>query len=222
MPKKFKGVNTKAEETRARREAVKVAEREKKQKEEEDKLWEDNDKHVLRKQQRKDDKDRKRLEAAERKAANQEALKAEESELPKQSGSVRAKKTVAEIQAERERKAAAAALAAAKTQKKEEETAEPLEENPNQQMAALMAAEGAVEARSVEDAIAVLNVGGTPMDRHPEKRMKAAYSAFEERELPRLKQENPNMRLSQLKQLLKKDWMKSPENPMNMVHAKKT
>ena len=53
MPKKFKGVNTKAEETRARREAVKVAERERKQKEEEDKFWEDNDKHVLRKQNRK-------------------------------------------------------------------------------------------------------------------------------------------------------------------------
>lgn len=131
---------------------------------------------------------------------------------------------MAEIQAERERKekAAAAAAAAAKAQKKGEETAEPLEENPNQQMAALMAAEGAVEARSVEDAIAVLNVSGTPVDRHPEKRMKAAYSAFEERELPRLKQENPNMRLSQLKQLLKKDWMKSPENPMNMAYAKKT
>lgn len=131
---------------------------------------------------------------------------------------------MAEIQAEHERKekATAAAAATAKAQKKGEETAEPLEENPNQQMAALMAAEGAVEARSVEDAIAVLNVGGTPVDRHPEKRMKAAYSAFEERELPRLKQENPNMRLSQLKQLLKKDWMKSPENPMNMAYAKKT
>lgn len=131
---------------------------------------------------------------------------------------------MAEIQAERERKekAAAAASAAAETLKKDEETAEPLEENPNQQMAALMAAEGAVEARSVEDAIAVLNVGGTPVDRHPEKRMKAAYNAFEERELPRLKQENPNMRLSQLKQLLKKDWMKSPENPMNMQYAKRT
>lgn len=131
---------------------------------------------------------------------------------------------MAEIQAEHERKekAAAAAAATAKAQKKGEETAEPLEENPNQQMAALMAAEGAVEARSVEDAIAVLNVGGTPVDRHPEKRMKAAYSAFEEHELPRLKQENPNMRLSQLKQLLKKDWMKSPENPMNMAYAKKT
>ena len=131
---------------------------------------------------------------------------------------------MAEIEAERERKAkaAAAASATAKAKKVEDETAEPLEENPNQQMAALMAAEGAVEARSVEDAIAVLNVGGPAVDRHPEKRMKAAYSAFEERELPKLKHENPNMRLSQLKQLLKKDWMKSPENPMNMAYAKKT
>lgn len=56
-------------------------------------------------------------------------------------------------------------------------------------------------------------------DRHPERRMKAAFSAFEEGNLPRLKQENPNMRLSQLKQLLKKEWMRSPENPMNQRHA---
>jgi hypothetical protein len=53
------------------------------------------------------------------------------------------------------------------------------------------------------------------LDRHPEKRLKAAYNAFEESNLPRLKLENPNLRLSQLKQLLKKDWMKSPENPLN-------
>ena len=53
MPKKFKGTNTKAEEARARKEAVKVAEKERKKKEEEDRYWEDNDKHVLRKQQRK-------------------------------------------------------------------------------------------------------------------------------------------------------------------------
>ena len=53
MPKKFKGVNSKAEEARVRRESVKVAEREKKQKEEEDSYWQDNDKHVQRKQKRK-------------------------------------------------------------------------------------------------------------------------------------------------------------------------
>lgn len=52
------------------------------------------------------------------------------------------------------------------------------------------------------------------MDTHPERRMKAAFTAFEERELPRLKAENPNLRMSQLKQLLKKEWMKSPDNPM--------
>lgn len=49
---------------------------------------------------------------------------------------------------------------------------------------------------------------------HPEKRMRAAYLEFETENLPRLKQENPNMRLSQLRQLLKKDWMKSPKNPL--------
>lgn len=52
-------------------------------------------------------------------------------------------------------------------------------------------------------------------DKHPEKRVKAAYQEFEDRRLPQLKQENPNLRLSQLKQALKKEWQKSPENPLN-------
>ena len=52
------------------------------------------------------------------------------------------------------------------------------------------------------------------LDKHPEKRMKAAFKAYEEVNLPRLKEEHPNLRLSQIKQILKKDWMKSPENPM--------
>lgn len=58
----------------------------------------------------------------------------------------------------------------------------------------------------------------TAVDMHPEKRVKAAYKAFEEKNLPILKAENNNMRLSQLKQILKKDWMKSPENPMVQYH----
>lgn len=55
------------------------------------------------------------------------------------------------------------------------------------------------------------------MDRHPEKRMKAAYTSFEETQLPILKKQNPTLRLSQLKQLLKKEWLKSPENPLNQA-----
>lgn len=53
------------------------------------------------------------------------------------------------------------------------------------------------------------------MDKHPEKRMKAAYTAYEERRLKELKIEHPTLRLSQLKQMIFKEWQKSPENPLN-------
>jgi len=53
------------------------------------------------------------------------------------------------------------------------------------------------------------------VDRHPERRLKAAFAAFEEERLPQLKAEHPNMRLSQIKQLLWKEWLKSPKNPVN-------
>lgn len=73
-------------------------------------------------------------------------------------------------------------------------------------------------ARNIDEAIKVLdNSTDSVVDKHPEKRMKAAYLAFEERRLKELKQENPTLRLSQIKQMLKKEWNKSPENPLNQV-----
>ena len=71
-------------------------------------------------------------------------------------------------------------------------------------------------ASNLDDALKILGAGSSDkeIDFHPEKRMKAAYLEFEEINLPILKQENPNMRLSQLKQILKKDWLKSPKNPL--------
>lgn len=59
------------------------------------------------------------------------------------------------------------------------------------------------------------SVASSATDKHPEKRMKAAFKAFEAANLPRIKSENPSMRLSQWKQLLFKEWLKSPENPHN-------
>lgn len=53
------------------------------------------------------------------------------------------------------------------------------------------------------------------IDRHPEKRMKAAYASFEEKMMPVIKEQNPTLRLSQLKQILRKEWIKSTENPLN-------
>lgn len=81
--------------------------------------------------------------------------------------------------------------------------------------------EGHLHAETIDEAITVLRVGEDrpPVERHPERRLKAAHAAFEERELPRVRAENPNMRMSQMKQVLRKEWMRSPENPMNQVHS---
>merc|ERR1712106_487714 len=75
------------------------------------------------------------------------------------------------------------------------------------------------EARSVTEAIQVLKsnniTDGSPaVEKHPEKRMKAAYEEFENVRLPELKAEYSNLRLSQLKQMLKKEWRKHPDNPL--------
>ncbi|TEB31407.1 DUF1014-domain-containing protein [Coprinellus micaceus] len=55
------------------------------------------------------------------------------------------------------------------------------------------------------------------IERHPERRFKAAYAAYEERELPNLKVEHPGLRLQQYKDLLHKQFQKSPENPFNQT-----
>lgn len=56
------------------------------------------------------------------------------------------------------------------------------------------------------------------MDRHPERRFKAAYAAFEERRLPELREEHKGLRLGQMKELIKKEFEKSPENPFNQAN----
>jgi len=58
----------------------------------------------------------------------------------------------------------------------------------------------------------------TPIERHPERRVKAAYMEFSERELPILKAEHPELRMTQLRERLDRMWAKSPENPFNQVH----
>ncbi|KAH3838526.1 hypothetical protein DPMN_111936 [Dreissena polymorpha] len=54
MPKKFKGENSKAAEAKERKSAQKADEAARKQAAEEDAFWADDDKHIVKKQQRKD------------------------------------------------------------------------------------------------------------------------------------------------------------------------
>lgn len=217
MPKKFQGENSKAATARARKaEAKAVADARKKQ-EEEDALWQETDKHVLKKEQRKDDKEKKRMELLERKKENQRLLDEESSKIKgkAQSGGVTSGKvTRAQIEETLQNE-----LQQQQQQqlipKEKSHLETPLVENVNR----VIPEEGTVEARTIEDAIAVLSTGPEDLDRHPERRMKAAFTAYEEVNMPRLKKENPNMRLSQLKQQLKKEWVKAPENPLNQRFA---
>lgn len=54
-------------------------------------------------------------------------------------------------------------------------------------------------------------------DRHPEKRMKAAYKEYETKHMPQLKVEFPGLRLSQLREMCYRNFQKSPANPMRGV-----
>ena len=75
----------------------------------------------------------------------------------------------------------------------------------------------------MDEALKMLHVvddSPAALDKHPERRVKAAYAAFEEARLPEVKIENPSLRLTQLKQIIWNEWQKSPENPMNQEHAR--
>jgi hypothetical protein len=45
-------------------------------------------------------------------------------------------------------------------------------------------------------------LGGAGKDKHPEKRLKAAYAEYEERNMPLVKADNPTLKLSQLRELI--------------------
>ncbi|KAL5104440.1 hypothetical protein TcWFU_003533 [Taenia crassiceps] len=210
MPKKF-GTNTKSQEAREKKEAAKELQKAKQAKAEEDAYWEDNDKHVNRKLQRK--REAKRLEAIKKKQELRKLHDEEMSSLQGASSKIQTsnpnKLTQAQIAAARERLNAQLASLAPK---KEGENL-PLTENPNR------IADDVIEARTVEDAIKALNVtSDSPTEKHPERRLKAAYLAYEEKMLPQLRKEYPGMRHSQLTQMIFKSFQTAPENPKNQAH----
>ncbi|KAI8983683.1 hypothetical protein BDB01DRAFT_850357 [Pilobolus umbonatus] len=78
-------------------------------------------------------------------------------------------------------------------------------------------------ATGIDDALDLLSVDDSTVkskdvEKHPERRFKAALAAYEERELPKIKAENPGLRLTQLKELVYKAFQKSPENPFNQAN----
>ncbi|KAJ6630237.1 hypothetical protein B0H10DRAFT_1983741 [Mycena sp. CBHHK59/15] len=84
-------------------------------------------------------------------------------------------------------------------------------------------------ATGIDNALDLLDVVTAKMDkasvgqqaagieRHPERRFKAAFEAYQERELPIARKEHPGLRLQQYKDMLFKQFQKSPENPFNQT-----
>lgn len=69
------------------------------------------------------------------------------------------------------------------------------------------------------DALSLADKDTSKVERHPERRFKAAYAAFEARRLPEIEQENPGLRRQQRIDLCRKEFDKSEENPFNQVHV---
>merc|ERR1719287_64527 len=81
--------------------------------------------------------------------------------------------------------------------------------------AANVASAADVDASGVDGALAALSIESKVDDRHPEKRAKAAYRAYEERQMPEMKVRYPGLKRQQYLDKIFAEWKKSPENPRN-------
>lgn len=81
----------------------------------------------------------------------------------------------------------------------------------------------AISASGIDNALDALSLTGgsaakdaSAIDRHPERRFKAAYTAFEERRLEEMKDEKGLRRQQKIDQI-RKEFEKHPDNPFNQV-----
>jgi hypothetical protein len=66
------------------------------------------------------------------------------------------------------------------------------------------------------------DAGATKIDKHPERRFKAAFAAFEERRLKEMEGDGSGqgLRQNQKREKIRKEFEKSEENPFNQVSAR--
>ncbi|KAJ5747162.1 uncharacterized protein N7511_008858 [Penicillium nucicola] len=193
--KKAAGENTKKAAGNARKAdaaASKKAAEDQKHSAEEDKQWSKGSKSNAK----KDDADAKKAEAARKKAERDALLKEEEASQPAKAKGANAKTAV--------KKSRGLDLAQ-------------FDDAPaGSKRASDLNATGIDNAL---DALSLSSKDTSKIDRHPERRFKAAYAAFEARRLPEIEEENPGLRRNQRMDLCRKEFEKSEENPFNQVHA---
>ncbi|KAI4318571.1 hypothetical protein MLD38_032256 [Melastoma candidum] len=232
MPKKM-GVNNKAEAARARKSATESERKDRDSREKEDQSWREAEGPKSRSAKKREEEAEKRAEALARKAEARQLAEQEEKDLDKSmrkvdkkvsrvsvpSAPVR-KVTEAELIKRREEEKAEMERRAEEAKRREKRMADEEEYERVVLVSNTNRDEGVIEARSVEEAIVQMTVAESlPVDRHPERRLKASFKAFEEAELPKLKAEKPGLAHNQYKDMIWKLWKKSPDNPLNQIAA---
>ncbi|CAM6094749.1 unnamed protein product [Calypogeia fissa] len=225
MPKKM-GINSKSEEARGRKAAMESEKKEKAEKEKEEKFWSEAEGQKSKAVKKKEEDAERRAEAAAKRAEAKKIAEEEQAELEKSLKRVDKKSVrvgapvskVTAVQLAKAKEEEAQQLEASKQAAKlrDSRTADEIEyerlvtvENTNRD-------DTAVDARSVDTALAQMVIANdTTPDRHPERRLKASFKAFEDAELLRLKEEKPGLTRTQYKDMVWKNWKKSPDNPLN-------
>ncbi|KAI6123180.1 DUF1014-domain-containing protein [Pisolithus croceorrhizus] len=165
----------------------------------------------------KEDKEEKRRAELARKAENARLLAEEEASLPSKAKS--APKAGTKKSTKEAKPTGPGAIAAGSglgSGKEKERETEPVE-------AETFAATGIDNALDLLEVVTAkldkASVGqqAAGIERHPERRFKAAFEAYKERELPKVKEDHPGLRLQQYQDILYKQFQKSPENPFNQV-----
>jgi hypothetical protein len=206
MGKKF-GTNSKAEEGRARKAESKEKEKQM-TRSEKDKLEEKKWAEGIKDESKKREEEAKRLEKLIKKQEKKEIEDKEAQELAKYK------------------------LSGGKS-KSNTNTPEPLFRSKSLNWTLSASSDGCNSSESIEkysasnldDALLLLesaNISSNSLsniEKHPERRMKAAFAAFEAREMPKIREENPSLKHSQLLERLHKMWKKSQENPFNQLHV---
>ncbi|KAI1461354.1 DUF1014-domain-containing protein [Annulohypoxylon moriforme] len=136
----------------------------------------------------------KKAEQAKKKADKEAAIAEEEKSLPNRAGPKNSKTAV-----KKTNRGIGNALAE-------------IDGNQNQKL-------GAIAAKTIEEALDALVIdskSAIQIDRHPERRVRAAYAAFEERRLQEMDEDGSGqgLRLIQKQKQIKREFDNSPENPM--------
>eukprot|EP00917_Polyrhabdina_sp_WS-2016_P013225 GHVP01029102.1.p1 GENE.GHVP01029102.1~~GHVP01029102.1.p1 ORF type:complete len:216 (+),score=72.18 GHVP01029102.1:21-668(+) len=205
-----------AAEAKQRKEEKKRSEEEEKQKKADEIKWKETDKHLLAKEQRKNEAEI-RAEEVRKKKEKLKLLEKEENEQIKSKSTKQKeapkKVTRAEIEA---RRVMALRIESEKKKTEAEKYIDGiLEYNPNRVVSderelAEAAGQEYLAAQSITEALEGFSVGG------PEAvNIQQIRKAFLEEKIAELRQDFPSLKHSQLKEKAYKEWLRSPQNPNN-------